>query len=66
MRYQIILEAKGRELDHREVETEEEIRDAALALIARCPYLAGGDMIRVVDMEEPRDDVDSRYMTTAV
>jgi hypothetical protein len=33
---------------------------------SRRPYLAGGDMIRVVDMEEPRDDVDSRCMTTVV
>jgi hypothetical protein len=41
MRYQIILEGKGGELDRREVETEEDIRQAALLLIADCPYLAG-------------------------
>jgi hypothetical protein len=63
MRYQIVLEGKGGELDRCGVEAEEEIREAALALIAACPYLAGGDMIRVVDMEEPQDDIDELYMT---
>jgi hypothetical protein len=62
MRYQIILEGKGGELDRREVETEEEIRDTALALIAGCPYLAGGDMIRVVDTKAPQDDINALYM----
>jgi hypothetical protein len=46
MRCQIILEGDGGELDCREVETEEEIRDAMLLIVADCGYLAGGDVIR--------------------
>jgi hypothetical protein len=63
MRYVIILEGKGGELDRREVETEEQTRAAALALLADCPYLAGGDMIRIIDTEAPQDDIDPLYMT---
>jgi hypothetical protein len=61
MRYQIILEGQGGELDRREVGAEEEIRDAALLLIANCPYLAGGDTVRVVDTQAAQDDTVALY-----
>jgi hypothetical protein len=63
MRYQIILEGKAGELDRREVETEEQIRNATLILIADCAYLADGDMVRVVDTQATRDDIDQRYIS---
>ena len=65
MRYQIILEGKGCELDRREVESEEQTRAAAFELLADCPYLAHGDIIRVVDTLAPCDDIDERYMPEA-
>ena len=52
MRYQI---NKGGELDRREVESEEQTRAAAFELLADCPYLAHGDIIRVVDTLAPNE-----------
>jgi hypothetical protein len=55
--------ANGGKVDRREVETEEEIRDAALLAIANTPYLAGSDTIRVIDTEASRDDVVNLHVT---
>jgi hypothetical protein len=65
MRYLIILAGRRGEVDRREVEDEDQIREVALSLIAASGYLAGGDTIGVVDTEAPRDDVVDLYMVAS-
>ena len=53
MKYVVILEGSGGELDRREVETEAEIGRAVID-IARNDILAPGDVIRVIERENNR------------
>lgn len=50
MRYQIVLEGGGGELDREELDTDDEniLRDAMIDLVTRCT-LAPGDTIRIID-----------------
>lgn len=63
MRYLIVLEGGGGELDRSEVDTDDAdaIRDAVVDLVTRCT-LTPGDKIRIIDTI-PDDDVASSAAT---
>lgn len=52
MAYRITLENMAGPIDSRDVETEEEIKAAVLDMIDDVDHLQGGDLIRVVALED--------------
>lgn len=50
MRYLILLEGQGGELDRREADTEEHIPAAVIELVQHS-VLAAGDTIRIIDTQ---------------
>jgi hypothetical protein len=53
MAYRITLENCAGELDARVVMTEDEIRDAAAELVSGSAYLSPGDLVRIVECDDP-------------
>jgi hypothetical protein len=52
IRFYVILEGAGGELDRRVATSEEDARDQAIDIIGGMANLCAGDMIRVVAREE--------------